>query len=66
MIAMSVRLHAAALAIACLFAAGASLADDDKGKDKGDKHAEKAEKKADKQQRKADKHRDRDDVKVGQ
>jgi Ni/Co efflux regulator RcnB len=75
---MSTQLRAAALAIACLFAAGASLADDDHGKGKGnkhgDKHAEKAERKADKQERKAEqkadkkaaKHRDRDDVRVGQ
>jgi Ni/Co efflux regulator RcnB len=68
---MSVHLRAAALAIACVFAAGASLADDDHGKGNkhGDKHSEKAEKKAEKKERKADKHeakhRDRDDVKVG-
>ena len=78
---MSAQLRAAVLAIACVFAAGASLADDDhghgKGNKHGDKHAEKAERKADKQERKADKeerkadkkaakHRHRDDVKVGQ
>jgi Ni/Co efflux regulator RcnB len=70
---MSTRLRAAALAMACVFAAGASLADNDHGNKHGDKHADKAakkaDKKADKEQRKADKHeakhRDRDDVKVG-
>lgn len=62
----------AALAIASLFLAGASLADDDKGKGNkhGDKHAEKQERKADKEEakreRKAYKHRDRDDIRVGQ
>jgi Ni/Co efflux regulator RcnB len=64
-----------ALAIASLFIAAPSLADDDHGKGNkhGDKHSEKADKKADKEQRKADKqeakrdkHRDRDDVRVGQ
>jgi Ni/Co efflux regulator RcnB len=64
-----------ALAIASLFIAAPSLADDDHGKGNkhGDKHSEKAERKADKEQRKADKqeakrdkHRDRDDVRVGQ
>ncbi|MBC7471356.1 MAG: DUF1236 domain-containing protein [Ramlibacter sp.] len=69
---MSTHLRAAALAIACVFAAGASLADDDhgKGKGKGNKHAEKDERKAEKQEdkreKKGDKHRDRDDVRVGQ
>lgn len=72
----------AALAIACLFIAGASLADDDHGKGKGhdkhgDKHSEKEERKAEKEDRKAEKqerkrdkhaekHRDREDVRVGQ
>lgn len=55
--------RAAALAVACLFLAGASLADDDRGKGnkhadkqerKADKHAEKQERKADKQERKAE------------
>jgi Ni/Co efflux regulator RcnB len=64
-----------ALAIASLFIAAPSLADDDHGKGNkhGDKHSEKADKKADKEQRKADKqeakrdkHSDRDDVRVGQ
>ena len=75
---MSTHLRTAALAIACIFAAGVSLADDDHhGKGKGNKNAEKAERKADKDERKddkeerkrekkADKHRDRDDVRVGQ
>ena len=67
---MSINLRAVALAIACIFAAGASLADDDHGKGKGNKHAEKDERKAEKQEdkreKKADKHRDRDDVRVGQ
>ena len=66
---MSARLRAAALAVACVFAASASLADDDHGKDKGnkhgDKHAEKDERKADKEERKSGKHRDREDVQVG-
>ena len=68
---MSALLRAAVLAVACIFAAGASLADDEHGKgDKhGDKHAEKNERKADKEERKhdkkADKHAERDDVKVG-
>lgn len=68
-----------ALAIASLFFAGPSLADNDKGKGnkQGDKQAQKFEKRADKQERKADKqqdkrekkaekHLDRDDVRVGQ
>lgn len=71
---MSTKLHAAALAIAFIFSAGTSLADDDHGKGKGnkhgDKHAEKEERKADKEERKrekkADKHHDREDVRVGQ
>lgn len=71
---MSVTLRAAALAMACLFGTGASLADDEHGKAKGnkhgDKHADKEERKADKEERKrekkADKHGDREDVRVGQ
>ena len=63
-----------ALAIASMFLAGPSLADDDHGNGKGnkhgDKHADKEERKADKEERKreqkADKHRDREDVRVGQ
>jgi Ni/Co efflux regulator RcnB len=73
---MNAHLRAVALAFACVFAAGPSLADKDQGNKHGDKHADKAakkadkeerkaDKKADKEQRKADKHRDRDDVKVG-
>ena len=68
---LSVRI--VALAIASLFFAAPSFADDDHGGkhgDKGDKHAEKFEKKFEKEQRKrekhADKHGDRDDVRVGQ
>jgi Ni/Co efflux regulator RcnB len=53
----------AALAIASLFIAGPSLADNDHGKvDKHDKSAKHEGKEA----RKADKHRDREDVRVGQ
>jgi Ni/Co efflux regulator RcnB len=70
----SAKLKAAVLAFACVFAAGASFADDDHGRGKGgkhgDKHADKQERKADKEERKrekkADKHRDREDVRVGQ
>ena len=66
---MSAQLRAAALAIACIFAASASQADDDHGKGKGSKHGDKHAEKADKAERKADKkaekHRDRDDVQVG-
>lgn len=71
---MARHLRAAALALACVFLAGSSLADDDHGKGHkhDDKHSEKADKKADKEQRKAakqegkhDQHHDRDDVQVG-
>ena len=50
-----------ALAIASLFFAGPSLADNDKGKGnkQGDKQAQKFEKRADKQERKADKQQDK-------
>ena len=67
-----------ALAIASLFIAGPSLADDDygKGNKHRDKQEEKFEKRADKRERKAEKdedkrekreskHRDRDDIRVG-
>jgi Ni/Co efflux regulator RcnB len=61
-------LRVAALALACAFLAGPSLADDDHGK--GSKHGDKHDKKAEKQDRKHDKQaakqRDREDVRVGQ
>ena len=72
---------AIALAITSFFLAGATFADDDRGKgdkrgDKRDKQEEKFEKRADKRERKAEKdddkrekheskHHDRDDVRVG-
>ena len=60
---MSAHLRAAALVVACVFAAGASLADNEHSNKNGNKHADKAAKKADKH---GGKHQDHDDVKVGQ
>ena len=79
---LSLSRSAVALVIASFFLAGATFADDDRGKgdkhgDKRDKQEEKFEKRADKRERKAEKdddkrekheskHHDRDDVRVGQ